>query len=930
MKHISVVISGAVARTSAFVLLACLLAGCGRFSTPEELLVDARTLIERKDLGAAVIQLKNALQKNPDFGPARLELGKIYVQQGDMQSAAKELKRASELGQPVDEVAPALARALVSTGEAKAVIERFSGTKLSTPAAEGALKAALGDAMLETGNAEGARKAYDEALGLDGRNPDAVVGKARALISDKDLDGAQSLLAKLLESGSATPDAWFLDAQMKALKGQLDQSIASYRKAYQLKPDFVRARFIVISMYAQQNRLDDARKELADLRKAVPKAPEASYLEGLILVKENKWSQARDQVNKVLSVAPEFIPALELAALTEFELKSYATAEKHAEKMIAKGSDSILARKIHIRSLLKTGRVAKARQEIDSLLKSKPGNPEIESLAGEVYLAAGDTAAAEKVFGDAARLHPDDAAMQSRLGLSRLASGNYAGGIKALESAANSDDDIKANMLLVLAHMRAKKFDEALAAIQVLEKKKPDDPATQNLRGTVLLGKNDTAGARAAFEKALQLAPGFFPAVSNLARLDLRDNKVADAEKRFSDVLAKSPDHPDALMALAGLKAQRSEGRADAEVLLKKAIEAHPKLSAPRSALVQLYLLGGDNAKALGAAKQMVDAFPDDVAALDQLASMQEITGDLVGAVSTRTKMAELAPTDPAPLVRLASLQAMTKHDPDAIESLRKALALKPELIEAQAALVSVYNRQHATEEALKIVKQVQKQRPASAVGYLMEADVLMEAGKEDRAIQALREAFSVERSGQVLIRVLAKLQKTGNGAAEAKKLSDAWLKENPKDGIVRLYLGDLALSQKRYDEARTRFEGLLELAPGNPVVLNNLAWLAAQRNDPQALKLAEQAYAAAPNNAAVLDTYGVILVDSGQGEKGIKLQQQAVAAAPLAVDLRLNLAKSLVKAGRKPEARKELEALSTLGQKYPRSAEVAEMLKTL
>ena len=51
---------------------------------------------------------------------------------------------------------------------------------------------------------------------------------------------------------------------------------------------------------------------------------------------------------------------------------------------------------------------------------------------------------------------------------------------------------------------------------------------------------------------------------------------------------------------------------------------------------------------------------------------------------------------------------------------------------------------------------------------------------------------------------------------------------------------------------------------------------------------------------------------------------------APQAGQIRLSLAKVLVQAGQKAEARKELEALGKLGNNFPAQAEVAKLLKEI
>jgi putative PEP-CTERM system TPR-repeat lipoprotein len=916
-------------------LVACccglLLSACDRNVPPEELLSNARAAIAEKDYQTASIQLKNALQQDPDNGAARFELGRTHLQTGDMASAVKELKRALDLNHDQNEVAPLLARAMVETGEFQDVVTRFASMQISTPAAEADVKAALGYALMATRNLEGAAKSFDAAIAIDPGHAYASVGKARLLAVTRDTDGAGALLAKVLASGKAGHDAWLLDAELKASKGQVEPALASYRKVYEIKPDATRARFIVISTLANESRFDEARKELDAFRKAVPNAPEANYLEGLLLVKERKFTEARAVLNKTLANAPDYVPALGLAALTEAQLNSNTVAEQHAEKVMALGGDSLFIRKILIGIYLKTGRVAKAQQMIEPMLKAGEQNADVQALAGQILLMSGDAAAAQKAFARSADLKPDDAASQSRLGLSKLAAGDRAGGISALENAVRLDaDDTRSDTLLIVAHFRNGDADSALAAIDALEKKKPGDPMTSNLRGTAYLLKKDMDQARANFSKALEIDPGFFPAASNLARLDLMAGKTADAEGRLRSVLAESPQHPDALLALAGLKASSKDGAKEALSLLQQAVQGNPKLVAPRAALVQFHTTSGEPKKALEAASDAAQAIPDDPKILELLTSAQAQVGDLDAAILTRNKLVARDPSDATQLLRLAAAQMLAKRTSEAIQSTRKALSIAPQSLEAQKMLIAIHTSQNAIDDAIKVARDVQRQQPRAAIGYSLEGELMAKAGKYAAAVKPYQEALSREPSAANVIRLHAALDRSGN-TREATALSDKWIKEKPADNTVPLYLAEIALAQKRYEDAETRYAALLKRAPKDSMVLNNLAWLAAQRKESsKAMDYAAKAYEAAPESSAVLDTYGVILFDAGETERGLTMMRQALAKSPGAHEVRMNLVQRLAKAGMKAEARKELEPLVALGDRYARASEVAALMKNL
>ena len=83
----------------AAVLISLIIQGCGKKTEDAQTLIaDARNYQEKGDNNAAIIQLKNALQSNPDNSEARYLLGTIYNKTGDFQSAEKELRKALSLG----------------------------------------------------------------------------------------------------------------------------------------------------------------------------------------------------------------------------------------------------------------------------------------------------------------------------------------------------------------------------------------------------------------------------------------------------------------------------------------------------------------------------------------------------------------------------------------------------------------------------------------------------------------------------------------------------------------------------------------------------------------------------------------------------------------------------------------------------------------
>ena len=170
----------------------------------------------------------------------------------------------------------------------------------------------------------------------------------------------------------------------------------------------------------------------------------------------------------------------------------------------------------------------------------------------------------------------------------------------------------------------------------------------------------------------------------------------------------------------------------------------------------------------------------------------------------------------------------------------------------------------------------------------------------------------------------------TANKTAEAEKFSVTWVKDRPTDFGFQFYLGDYAIAKKDYPSAEKSYNAVVKLQPTNAAAFNNLAWVSGRLNRPNAVELAEKALQLAPQQAAFMDTLAVLLSDRGDYAKALEWQNKAILGQPQNTLFKMNLAKIHIKGGKKDLARKELDELAKLGDKFPNQAEVAALLKSL
>jgi len=100
-------------------------------------------------------------------------------------------------------------------------------------------------------------------------------------------------------------------------------------------------------------------------------------------------------------------------------------------------------------------------------------------------------------------------------------------------SATLPEDSTKAAIEAVLADFDAKKNDEALAKLETLQKKLPDDPLILNLIGSVYSKKKDYLAAESYFRKSVKKSPGFFPALYNIGEILFLEKKYTEAREHF-------------------------------------------------------------------------------------------------------------------------------------------------------------------------------------------------------------------------------------------------------------------------------------------------------------------------------------------------------------------------------------------------------------
>lgn len=902
-------------------------AACSKTQTSQALVSEAKQYQQKGDNKAAIIQLKNALQKNPDDSEARYLLGTIYYETGDPKSAENELRRAMSLGMSPDKVLPSLGKTLFIMGEFQKVLDETKQVSGEKQSAE--ISSLRGNAYLALGKGQEAKESFELALKYKADFPDALIGLAKHSLLEKDIDSATRFSEQAVSQNPQNPDVWLFKGDLLRAQGKPEPALAAYDQVLKLQPNNNSAHISKASLEIDSGKFDAAKLDIDAARKETPNNLNVTYTQAMLDFRQGKSAAALESLQQVLHAAPENMPSILLAGAVQYSLGSMPQAEQHLKKYLGKNPGNLYARKLLASTLLKSRQTQSAIDVLSPALKDAQQDAQLFALAGESYMQAGDFTKAAEYFAKASALAPKAAELHSALGLSKLALGENERAVAEMETAVNLDaKSPKAGVMLVLTHLRLKEYDKALAAAKVIEKELPDDPLAHNLKGAAYLGKKDTAAARASFEKALSIQPTNFTALVNLVQLDLQEKKPDVAKKRLEAILEKDKKNIQIMTALASLAQSQGQTK-EVTVWLERASSENPDALQPAMMLATHYLRTGEKQKALTLAQKLQGSNPSNPDVLDILAQAQFANGDKPAALESYNKLAVLMPESALVKFRIASIYMAMQNQPAASDALKKALTLQPDYLDAQFAQVTLELRKENYDGALAIARQIQKQRAKSPVGYALEGDVLMAQKKPALAVKAYEHAYAIGKSGPLMIKLHASLSQAGKSKEASSRLTQ-WLKEHPADASTRMYLAGTYLAERQNKAAIEQYQTILRQDPKYALALNNLAWLYQQEKDPRALDYAEKANQLTPDNPATLDTLGWILVEQGNTTRGLPLLQKANSLAPEAADIHYHLVLGLVKSGDKAKARKELEQLLASGKAFNKIEDAKALLKQL
>jgi putative PEP-CTERM system TPR-repeat lipoprotein len=901
------------------------LAGCARNLDPPEALAEARGLIDRGEPGEARILLKNLLVRHPQTPQARVLLARIALEAGDAKAADDELAPVARQSLADAEALFIRWRTDVAMGRHRDVlVELESPNAIKLDAVQRArLRAA---ALRASGSAADAIAPLREALSAAPQEALLVVDLAGSLAAVGNLSQAERELDAFLQRQPDSADALLARGELRMRKGATGEALSDLERALSKAPagwppaSRLSTRILIGDALLATGAIADAKGQLATIEREIPGSLGARLLAARIALLEGRAGEASDTLQQIDDIAPGNPRVQYLLVDALLRGGNLARATEVLARRVKNAPDDPLARRLLARLLLSQSRpdeVVELLGEFES--PTGTGDAESDGLLAEARLARRRASATIGALTQRLAAEPESAPLRAELAAAHLSNGDPRQALSVLREAKVAAVTPLAAATEVGA-LRAIGNDRELVLLvqRLAGELQPPLPvliaaADAAQRG----GRNDLA--RQLVDAVIAREAGNPEALLRRANLEFLERRYEPARETLKMLQQADPTRADLKLALA--RVAEAEGDvATARDALVQAVRTAPAALEPSLALAALELRAGAPVAATAAIDALISAAPVDGVAANAAGKLLLDARRYDEALPRFRRAIEQAGEVAEYWFNLGRAQVALDDRAAAGESFSRAAQLQPDWLEAGTLAVRLSLAQRDLSGARRTLEALRAQLPRHPLPQLLEGALFRAEGRPKQASEAFAQSYATRPTAQAALgdheaRVAGRLPRP-----EQPLLN--WLARQPGDVAVRRSLADYFLRSGREVESLAQFELLLERVPGDVAALNNAAWLLSATDPARAEALARKAYAIAPQNGAVADTLGWVLLQAGRPAEAVAPLAAAVTALPDNGSVRYHYALALARSGDSGAARSEVaRALAMTAQFQERGA---------
>ena len=912
-------------------LLSLTLAGCQ--PSPDERFDRAQAYFAASDYRAAVIELKNVLQHDPDAVAARRLLADASFILADLATAESEYRKLLGDGVADTDVLAAYGRTLLVIGKPAEVLERIAPA-IENGASDAPLHVLLGDAHVALGDVGQADLHYRAALDDDPQSAGGLVGRAVLAARAEDWDRADAELERALAHHPADPVVLRTRADLLRARFEFAAAADAYAAAIGAeRPDTpLSDRFLArrgrIAALIDASRLDDAAATLDEFAMLAPSSPLIPFFRGHIAFSAGDYDAAEAHLLNYLSAVPDDAAAQGLLGAVSFSKNKLGQAEQYLSGAVRANVGGDRVRMLLAETQLRLNKPAGAAKLLEDRVGGGDVDPAMLAILGRARLGQDDAEAAIELFERVLENDAEGISVNLALATSYLKARRYADAeqlLLALPSATAAD--YRRELLLFAVYLEQDKTAAARELAQNLIRANRSDPNAHVLVSELYRNVGDFERSRAHMDRALELDPANTAALYFIGTAASEAGDLDRSIAMFERLLDVDPVNVLALFQLAGAL-DRTDALERIEPRLSAALQQAPESLGLRKLSARFRLMTGNLTAAADDVEAARDLAPNDpdVAHIEGLVALQ--AGDVADAIRHLGRATAGSSTAPGALLDLARARLLNRDYALAAISAREYRKLRPEDVQGLAVEVDAELRRGDPERAREAATGYAASYPDEAFLQLLLGDIELASRNPAVALARYESYATSDWSWLVALRMAqAHLAARSNRAAEP---IERWLAGNPDDALARRIYAQLLEGSGRSDQAIAQYRLLERSGDIDATGLNNLAWQYMLQNRPEAAVLAERAHAMEPDNGDIADTLGWILYRGGEYERAAQILDLAVRKSPENPEIRYHLAAALVEVGRAGEARSLLQELLEGDADFPSRADADALFARL
>ena len=898
---------------------------------PEERLARAEAYFSEADYRSAILELKNALQAEPDYGEARLLMAKASFQIGDLATAEVEFQRALELGEDRPDVWVGFGRTLLEQRKAQDAFERVSPNL--SPDDESAL-VLQGDILISLSNSSEAKAAYLAAVELNPNSPGGLIGLAVLAVYEEDLQGADAYLNRAAEANASSPFVWRAKGNFLRIQRDFAGAAEAYAKSISTeKPDTTLAqRFATrvgrATVLIEARDFDAATIQLEELSAIYPAHPELKFLRGRLAFGIGDYDLAQSELQEYLAQVPQDARVPALLGAVHFSQDNYRQAEMYFMQAGRANVGGDVVRRLLAETQLRLDKPGEALGALQSELLDGQSDAMLLSMLGRAEIKLGEIESAIDYFEQSAAADPNNHTISLSLAAAYLQANRNEDAISLLESMEDAPGSLyQREALLIGAYLKENNQEKAIERGDYLLENYSQDASTYALVGMLQNTLGDKSLAADLFNKALERDPDNLGALFYLGSMASSDGNIELARSRFETLLAAHPAFTPALLSLAAIL-QQQDALSDIRPILVAAIDQAPNSIAPRVLLAALEVEEEQFDAALAVVADAKQLFADEPG-LDHLeGTIRSAQGQFELALSNFERAVAASPENATYVYDLAITHFKLGDFSGASRSARSYRELRPEDVRGISLLVAAEIQAGTPDQARSDVNEFIQDHPDDTAGYLLIGDIEFASDSPKLALSQYELAAEKEWTRDVAVKLASTRQVLGSG--NATESLERWLADSPDDAAIRLMYAQLLEANGNADKAVEQYEQLNASGELGAVGMNNLAWHYSLMGRSDAVVLAEKAHELDPENGSISDTLGWILLNAGENDRAVELLRQAVAQAPDDFEIQYHLASALAQTGGTSEAKELIEALLSTDSDFPSRDQARQLANTL